>query len=156
MNIAQHVERAAKFFPDKPAIVFEGATLTYRDLNARIDRLANALKANGLSSGKCAALYLPNIPQFAIGYLATVRIGAIALSINSMYKSEELNYILGYGLTECSPFACYNHDFRHKFGSVGTPIENTKSTAAATWPPARPRRGWTSYRNCPKARPARS
>jgi long-chain acyl-CoA synthetase len=26
----------------------------------------------------------------------------------------------GYGLTECSPFACYNHDFRHKFGSVGT------------------------------------
>jgi long-chain acyl-CoA synthetase len=32
----------------------------------------------------------------------------------------------GYGLTECSPFACYNHDFRHKFGSVGTPIENTE------------------------------
>jgi long-chain acyl-CoA synthetase len=30
----------------------------------------------------------------------------------------------GYGLTECSPFACYNHDFRHKFGSVGTPVEN--------------------------------
>ena len=30
----------------------------------------------------------------------------------------------GYGLTECSPFACYNHDFKHKFGSVGTPVEN--------------------------------
>jgi long-chain acyl-CoA synthetase len=30
----------------------------------------------------------------------------------------------GYGLTECSPFACYNHDFRHKFGSVGAPVEN--------------------------------
>jgi long-chain acyl-CoA synthetase len=30
----------------------------------------------------------------------------------------------GYGLTECSPFACYNHDFRHKFGSVGTAVEN--------------------------------
>jgi long-chain acyl-CoA synthetase len=30
----------------------------------------------------------------------------------------------GYGLTECSPFACYNHDFNHKFGSVGTPVEN--------------------------------
>ena len=32
----------------------------------------------------------------------------------------------GYGLTECSPFACYNHDFRHKFGSVGTAVENTE------------------------------
>jgi long-chain acyl-CoA synthetase len=30
----------------------------------------------------------------------------------------------GYGLTESSPFASYNHDFRHKFGSIGTPIEN--------------------------------
>ncbi|MCU0591742.1 MAG: long-chain fatty acid--CoA ligase [Desulfobacterales bacterium] len=94
MNITQHVERAAKFFPDKPAISFEGSTLTYRDLNARIDRLANALAANGVGRGQCVALYLPNIPAFAICYLATVRIGAIALSINSMYKSEELNYIL--------------------------------------------------------------
>lgn len=30
----------------------------------------------------------------------------------------------GYGLTECSPFASYNHDFNHKFGSIGMPIEN--------------------------------
>jgi long-chain acyl-CoA synthetase len=94
MNISQHVQRAAKFFPDKPAILFEGASLTYRDLNAAIDRLANALAANGVGRGDCVALYLPNIPSFAICYLASVRIGAIALSINSMYKSGELNYIL--------------------------------------------------------------
>jgi long-chain acyl-CoA synthetase len=94
MNISQHVERAAKFFPDKPAIIFEGALLTYANLNARINRLANGLKANGVGRGQCVALYLPNVPQFAICYLATVRIGAIALSINSMYKSEELTYIL--------------------------------------------------------------
>lgn len=94
MNIAQHVERAAKFFPDKAAISFEGSTLTYRELNARIDRLAHALAANGVGRGRCVALYLPNIPAFAICYLATVRIGAIALSVNAMYKSEELNYLL--------------------------------------------------------------
>jgi long-chain acyl-CoA synthetase len=95
MNVSQHVERAAKFFPEKPAILFEGASLSYRDLNTRIDRLANALAANGVGRGQCVALYLPNIPPFAICYLAAVRIGAIALSINSMYKSEELTYILG-------------------------------------------------------------
>ncbi len=32
----------------------------------------------------------------------------------------------GYGLTETSPFACYNHDFNHKFGSIGTPIEGVE------------------------------
>jgi acyl-CoA synthetase (AMP-forming)/AMP-acid ligase II len=86
MNIAHHVERAAKFFPDKPAILFEGSTLTYRDLNARIDRLASALAAQ-----RCR----PRPMQ-------------------------------GCGLTECSPFARNSRDFRHKFGSVGTPIENTE------------------------------
>jgi long-chain acyl-CoA synthetase len=94
MNISQHVERAAKFFPDKPAVLFEGASLTYKDLNTRINRLANALTANGVGPGQCVALYLPNSPPFVISYLATVRIGAIALSINSMYKAEELKYIL--------------------------------------------------------------
>jgi long-chain acyl-CoA synthetase len=32
----------------------------------------------------------------------------------------------GYGLTESSPFACYNHDYNHKFGSIGTPVENVE------------------------------
>ena len=37
----------------------------------------------------------------------------------------------GYGLTECSPFAAYNHDFAHKVGSVGTPIENVEMEISA-------------------------
>jgi long-chain acyl-CoA synthetase len=94
MNISLHVERAAKFFPETPAVLFEGAALTYADLNDRVNRLANALAAHGIGRGTCVALYLPNIPAFAMGYLAAVRVGAIAVSINSMYKSEELKYIL--------------------------------------------------------------
>jgi len=94
MNISQSVERAAKFFPDKSAIVFEGTRISYADLNARVNRLANALKANTVGRQTCVALYLPNIPEFVICYLAAVRVGAIAVSINSMYKSEELKYIL--------------------------------------------------------------
>ena len=94
MNISQNVERAAKFFPEKSAIVFEGTQISYADLNARVNRLANGLKANRVGRGVCVALYLPNIPEFAICYLAAVRVGAIAVSINSMYKSEELKYIV--------------------------------------------------------------
>src|SRR5512147_2085771 len=94
MNISQHVERAARFFPEKPAILFEGASLSYAELNARVNRLANGLKANAIGRATCIALYLPNIPEFVIGYLAAVRVGAIAVSINSMYKSEEIRYII--------------------------------------------------------------
>ncbi|MFL5802593.1 MAG: long-chain-fatty-acid--CoA ligase [Roseiflexaceae bacterium] len=94
MNIAQHVERAARFFPDKPAILFEGAQLRYSDLNQRANRLANALKANGVRRGDRVALYLPNIPEFAVCYCAILKAAAIAVSINAIFKSEEVRYIV--------------------------------------------------------------
>ncbi len=81
MNIAQHVERAAKFFPDRPAILFGGKQLPYSELNAQANRLANALRANGIRRGDRVSLYLPNIPQFAVCYLAAIKAGAIAVSI---------------------------------------------------------------------------
>ena len=51
MNIAQHVERAARFFPGHPAILFEGTTIGYADLNAGVNRLASALMAHGVKAG---------------------------------------------------------------------------------------------------------
>ena len=94
MNIAQYVERAAKFFPDRAAILFEGNHLPYAELNAQANRLTNALKANRVGRGDRVALYLPNIPQFAVCYLAAMKAGAIAVSINAIFKSEEVKYIV--------------------------------------------------------------
>jgi long-chain acyl-CoA synthetase len=94
MNIAEHVERGARFFPDHPAILFEGSELSYRELNLRANRLANALQAHGVQRGDRVALYLPNIPNFAVCYVAALKAGAIAVSINSIFKSEEVKYIV--------------------------------------------------------------
>ena len=94
MNVAQHVERAAGLFPDHPAILFEDTAVSYRDLNARASRLANALTGHGVRRGDRVALYLPNIPNFAVCYLAVLKAGAIAVSINSIFKSGEVRYIL--------------------------------------------------------------
>jgi long-chain acyl-CoA synthetase len=94
MNIAQHVERAAAIFPDHAAIVFEGTALSYRELNARATRLAHAITAHGVGRGDRVALYLPNIPAFAVCYLAALKAGAVAVSINSVFKSGEVKYIL--------------------------------------------------------------
>ena len=94
MNVTQTVERAAKFFPDKAAIIFEERIITYAELNALANRLANAMKSNGLREGDRVALYLPNIPEFIVSYLATLKIGALAVSVNPMLKSEELKYLL--------------------------------------------------------------
>ena len=94
MNVAQNVERAAKYFPEKPAVIFEGTSLSYGELNARVNRLASTLSERGVARGDRVALYLPNISAFIIAYLAIVRMGAIAVSVNSMLKADELQYIL--------------------------------------------------------------
>lgn len=94
MNIAQNIERATCHFPDAPAIFFEGQTISYRALSAAVDRAAHGLIALGVAPGDRVALFLPNIPAFPIAYLATVKLGAIAVSVNSMLTTEELRYVL--------------------------------------------------------------
>jgi len=94
MNIFQHVERAAAFFAEKDAILFEGSSLRYGELRDQVTRLTHALKANNVGKGDRVALFLPNIPEFAVCYYAVVSLGAVAVSVNAMLKSEELKYIL--------------------------------------------------------------
>lgn len=94
MNIARHIEIGVEEFPDHPAIIFEETSITYLQLNRSANQIANALKANGVNRGDRVALYLPNIPEFAICYLAILKLGAIAVSINTMFKSDEVKYIV--------------------------------------------------------------
>jgi long-chain acyl-CoA synthetase len=94
MNIAQHVEDHSKSFPNHPAIIFEQTCLTYSELNDRANRIKNALDAHGIKRGDRVALYLPNIPEFAVCYLAVMKAGGIAVSINSMFKSDEVKYVI--------------------------------------------------------------
>lgn len=94
MNVAQNIETAAKLFPDKTAILFEGKQIKYRALNTAVNRLANAMTAHGIQKGDRVALYLPNIPEFAVCYFAVLKAGAIAVSVNPMLKAYELKYIL--------------------------------------------------------------
>jgi len=94
MNIAQHLERAARHFPDKPAILFEGQSLTYAGLQQQVDATARGLVKLGVERGDRVLLFLPNIPAFAVAFLAIQKVGAIAVSANVMLTSEELQYLL--------------------------------------------------------------
>ncbi len=94
MNVAQHLERAARHFPDRPAIVFEGERISYAALQQRVDRVAHALIGLGVQQGDRIGLFLPNIPAFALAYLAREKVGAIAVSANVMLTADELRYLL--------------------------------------------------------------
>ena len=57
-------------------------------------RAANALRELGVGLGDRVALFLPNIPAFAVAYLGAQKLGAIAVSLNSLLKRDEVRFIL--------------------------------------------------------------
>src|SRR5919109_1266671 len=80
---------------NKAAIVWEGEpgdrrTLTYFDLHRQVAQFANVLKSLGVRRGDRVALYLPLIPELAIGMLACARIGAVHSVIFGGFSAESL------------------------------------------------------------------
>lgn len=94
MNIAHNIERACRLFPDKPALLFENANYTYRQLNETSNRIANGLAGLGIVRGDRVALFLPNIPAFLTAYYAIHKLGAVAVPMNAKLKADEVRFIL--------------------------------------------------------------
>ena len=94
MNIAHNVEQGARFFPNKTALIFEGKYFTYKELDELVNRVANSLRELGIERAERVALFLPNIPEFIVSYFGILKLGAVAVSLNVMLKSNELKFIL--------------------------------------------------------------
>lgn len=82
-------ERSAQW-ADRDAIAFFGATTTYRELQDRVARVANALHKRGVKRGDRVALVMPNAPQHMIAFYAVLRLGAIVVEHNPLYTAAEL------------------------------------------------------------------
>jgi long-chain acyl-CoA synthetase len=94
MNVAEYLEQHAAQTPDRLAIRFEGRSISYGQLNRDANRLASGLRALGVEAADRVALYLPNVPEFAVAYYATQKLGAIPVTINAILKTEEVRYLL--------------------------------------------------------------
>jgi len=93
MNTAEFLMIASSVVPDRTALVCEGATRTYYQLQERVNRLANALQALGVSRGdKVAFMGLNGIPCVEI-YYATSKLGGVFVPLNYRLKREEISYM---------------------------------------------------------------
>lgn len=80
--------------PHRAALTFEGTTWTYAELQRRIDRLASALRANGVCHGDRIGFLGLNQPAFIEGLFAAARLGAIFVPLNFRLSGPELSYII--------------------------------------------------------------
>jgi long-chain acyl-CoA synthetase len=92
--ITEYLVRRASVHPDKPAIIFYGLKLTFRELNDLSDRFAALLHARGVRAGDRVAVFLPNCPQFLVAFYGILKLGAIHVPVNPLFKAQEVLYEL--------------------------------------------------------------
>jgi fatty-acyl-CoA synthase len=95
VDLADLIQRNASFTPDKPAIVFDGDTLTYRQFAERIEKTACALKAEyRVRRGDRVAILSLNRPDYLVLLYACARLGAMLVPLNWRLAIAEQMYIL--------------------------------------------------------------
>ena len=82
--------RSASRFPDRPAILFYGRVIRYRELDDLVNRFAQALLRMGIGRGSVVGLMLPNLPQTVIAFYSSLRAGATVTMINPLYVEPEI------------------------------------------------------------------
>jgi len=94
LNVASALIRATERYPDRTALIFREKRWTYVEWNRRVNRLAHALSNFGLRPHDRVAIYLANSEESVTTYLATQKLGAVAVPINARLSAGEAEHIV--------------------------------------------------------------
>ncbi|MBU0972296.1 MAG: AMP-binding protein [Proteobacteria bacterium] len=96
LTLGQILDRTVANFPDSEAIVYvdRNFRMTYRQFSDLVDETARGLMALGIEKGEKVAIWATNIPFWVTLQFATAKIGAVLLTVNTNYKTAELEYLL--------------------------------------------------------------
>ncbi len=90
--ITEFLSESAQRFPDKTALIFQGYTMTFGELDDMVNRFARALVDKGIEKGDRVAILLPNLIPCVVSYYAVLKIGGIAVMNNPLYTDRELKH----------------------------------------------------------------
>ena len=116
-NAADIFEGVVDRVPDREAIVHGSTRLTYKELDARSNKAANALKKLGIKKGSHIGIYAFNCVEWLEIMLGAYKLCAIPININYRYVEEELKYLIDNADMEA---IFYHKQFSNK-------LENIKS-----------------------------
>lgn len=94
MNVAKNLENAAFYFPSNTAVIEDDQKISYHEMNKESNRVATALISMGVQSGDHVALCCPNSYQWLAFYFGVLKAGAVAVTLSSTLKKDELSRIL--------------------------------------------------------------
>ncbi|MCD7897664.1 MAG: AMP-binding protein [Planctomycetaceae bacterium] len=96
MTIGDFLEMQARNDPDRDFIVFPDRDLrfSYKVFNERVDNLAKGLIEIGIDRGDHLGIWSRNVPDWLTYFFAAAKLGAVPVTINTYYKSHELEYVV--------------------------------------------------------------
>ena len=94
MNLAQVLSESFAKYQDKPAIVFEGTSYRFKEIDEEIRRRVSWFQKTGIQKRDRIALQLPKSMEFIFLHLAVLSLGAVTLPLNYDYSPEEVAYFL--------------------------------------------------------------
>ncbi|MBR2473294.1 MAG: AMP-binding protein [Clostridia bacterium] len=96
MTFSQVLDQLVETFPNQYAFRFTtlNYTRTYEEFREDVDTFARALVALGVKAGDKVAVWSTNLPQWYISFWATVKLGAVLVTMNTAYKIREAEYLL--------------------------------------------------------------
>ncbi len=93
MNTAEFLMIASSVVPERTAMVCEGVTRSFAEMQERVNRLANAMQEMGVAKGDKISVMALNSMQYVEIYYAGAKLGAVFVPLNYRAKKEELAYM---------------------------------------------------------------
>ncbi len=92
-----HLNRAARVFAERTALIYGGSRWTYAEYHADVSRMVGGLRAMGVKPGDVVATLLPNVPAQAMAHFAVPATGAVLNTVNTRLEPDTVAYILSHG-----------------------------------------------------------
>ncbi len=86
------LEESARKYPERACTIFNGAVITYKEMNAITDHLAAALVDMGVKRGDRVGMFMPNTPQFVMAYYGILKAGGVVVATNPLYTAPEIEH----------------------------------------------------------------
>ena len=136
LSIASILSETARRTPERAALHFGDATISYGQLWDETRAVAGALRGLGIARGDRVAVLVPNVPDFARVYYAVLALGAVVVPVHLLFRRDEIEHVLRDSgadlaiaaapvLAEASPAA----------GAAGVPVVTVLMPAGAMGPP---------------------
>ncbi len=135
------LSRPALLYPDKIAVVDGAGRFSYRDLQARANRLSNALLDLGVGKGDRVCMLSPNSHFFLESFYGTSQIGAVLVPLNFRLKASEHRYILDHAAVKVG---LVDHEYTELVDGIRSEIPSVEHWIVAQDDGEAPN-GWTDW-----------